>query len=200
MTKAHFVKKARKDYPDAGIKAGEGYHWWKFNFQKHIYRSKTAPTRQQLTKSDFLSHVYDIEDHIGNLSTDDDLAGEVESIVSEIEELSSETEDKLNNMPEQLQENSSSGQLLQERIDSLSEFQSDLEGIDTDADEDGIKEEETNAYIDEKAKEKNIDRIKVIEALTPEEHQELRKKTDDAIKARKEEIIEELQGISYGGS
>jgi len=83
MTKAHFVKKARKDYPDAGIKAGEKYYWWKFNFQKHIYRSKTAPTRQQLTKSDFLSHVYDIEDHIGNLSTDDDLAGEVESIVSE---------------------------------------------------------------------------------------------------------------------
>ena len=200
MTKANFVKKARKDYPDAGIKAGESYYWWKFNFQKHIYRSKTAPTRQQLTTSDFLSQVYDIEDHIGNLSTEDDLASEVESITTEIEELSSETEDRLNNMPDQLQEGSSSGQLLQERIDSLSEFQSDLEGIDTDVDEAGIKEEETNTYIDEKAKEKNIDRIKVIETLTPEEHQDLQKKIDDAIKARKEEIVEELQGISYGGS
>ena len=30
MTRAHFVKKARKDHPEGDIKKGDSYWWWAF--------------------------------------------------------------------------------------------------------------------------------------------------------------------------
>jgi len=32
MPRVHFVKKARRDYPDDDIKKDESYYWWKFRF------------------------------------------------------------------------------------------------------------------------------------------------------------------------
>jgi DNA repair exonuclease SbcCD ATPase subunit len=192
MTKANFVKKARKDYPEANIKAGESYYWWKFNFRRGIHRSKTQPTRQQLTTSDFLSNIYGIEDSIGDIDANsEDIAAEVESITNEIENLSSETDDKLSNMPDQLQESSSSGQLLQSRVDSLSEFQSNLEGVDTEIDEQSIREEATDKFLSKKCK--------TLEQLDDTEKQELEEKVKEGIKNRKQEIVDELHDTSYGG-
>ncbi len=53
MARAHFVKKARKDNPAAGIKAGDSYYWWKFRRGGKHY-SKTAPRPSQLTQSEYL--------------------------------------------------------------------------------------------------------------------------------------------------
>lgn len=60
--------------------------------------------------------------------------------MGEIENLRDETEDKLNNIPDNLQ-NSQVAELLQSRVDSLQEWYVNLEGIDIDIDDDLGNEE-----------------------------------------------------------
>ena len=59
-----------------------------------------------------------------------------------MEDLKSETEDKLSNMPEQLQD-SDTGQLLQGRCDSIDEWIGDLENVKSEIPEDAEAEEES---------------------------------------------------------
>ena len=191
MTRAHFVKKARKDYPEANIKRGESYYWWKFNFSRTVHRSKTAPKRSQLTQSDFLATIYGIEDTISNLNTEGDLEDEVQSIISELECLRDECEDRLSNMPDQLQEGSSSGQLLQERTEYIDEMISELESAETELDEDGIREE----AIEYKERELN----KKFAEFTESEKEELEKLIENKVEEKKQEILEEIQNVSYNG-
>ena len=140
MPRVNFVKKARKDISDE-IKAGDSYYWWKFRYGgKRV--SKTPPKPKDLTQSDFLISVYNIEEEIENFmaSDKDSFDSQKEDILGQIEELKSETEDKLGNMPEQLQY-APTGELLQERIDGLDEWYNELESIDFEYDEDEIREE-----------------------------------------------------------
>lgn len=140
MARAHFVKHARKDHPEAGIKKGESYYWWKFRTggrggAKHY--SKTAPKQSQLTQSEFLSRVYEIQERIDALTMPDsglvDLKGEIDSIAEEIRNLGQEQEDKISNMPDSLQQGST-GELLQGRADACEEWASDLENVDLEID------------------------------------------------------------------
>lgn len=136
MARCNFVKKARKDRPQYGIKKGESYYWWQFRFGG-VYVSKIQPRRSQLTQSDFLGQVYDLEDRLSDIDTSmdiEDIQGEIESIAEEIRNLGSECEDRRSNMPEQLQD-SGSGEILQNRVDSCEEWASNLDGIDFDIDE-----------------------------------------------------------------
>lgn len=136
MTRVNFVKKARKDNPV--VKKGESYYWWKFPFGGKHY-SATHPKRSQLTQSDFLAQVYDIEDEMNGNSNIEQFM--IDEWISELESLRDECQDKLDNMPEQLQEGSSSGQLLQERIDALDDWISSLENIDCEIDDDENEED-----------------------------------------------------------
>ncbi len=154
MARAHFVKKARKDIVrgDAVIVAkGESYYWWKFRYgPKQV--SKNRPHRSQLTQSGFLSSLYSIEDEIeANLPADSDLQGAVENLISELESLRDECQSSLENMPEHLQESSTSGQLLTERIDALEGWISDLENVDFDVDAD--EDEEDGESVEDKFQE-----------------------------------------------
>jgi hypothetical protein len=146
MTRAHFVKKAQKDYPEFGIKKGDSYWHWAFAFGPK-YKSKTQPTRSQLTRSNFLSTLYSIEDGISNAfkecTTSDDLESSMEQLISDIEELRDETQNSLDNMPSQLQD-ADSGQLLQERIEALESWISDLQSIDLSIEDDLSDEEKAN--------------------------------------------------------
>lgn len=131
MPRVHMVKKARKDNP--AVKRGESYYYWttrmtvgkRYVGQKHY--SKTYPKRSQLTGSGFLATMYDIEDRLSGIQGDsrEDLSSELEDIRSELENLQSETQDNLDNMPEQLQEDS----IPQKRIDEIESMVSELEGI-----------------------------------------------------------------------
>lgn len=117
------------------VKKGEKYYWWQFPYQsKQI--STTYPTRQQLTTSDFLKQVWDLEDRLGalhehNFSSPEDLQSEVEDIKSDLETLRDECEEKKSNMPEGLQE-SGTGEMLQNRYDSVEEMVNEIDGIDLD--------------------------------------------------------------------
>ncbi len=67
----------------------------------------------------------------------------MEQLISDIEELKDETQNSLDNMPSQLQD-ADSGQLLQERIDALESWVSDLQSIDLSIEDDLTDEEKTN--------------------------------------------------------
>lgn len=123
MPRLHYVKRARKKNPVAEI--GESYYWWKFRFGAKRY-SKERPRRSQLTQSGFLSTLWDLED---NLPDEIDEA-RAQELIQELEDLASECQDSLDNMPYHLQEASTSGQLLQERIDDIEDWTIEIDGID----------------------------------------------------------------------
>ena len=145
MPRVHFVKKARKDNP--ACKAGESYFWWKFRFGGKQF-SKTRPRRSQLTQSGFLSQLYEIEDALSGYAWDGDPEAFTQEMSSQLEDLKCECEDSLQNMPEHLQESSSSGELLQERIDGLDEMIQELEAIDTEIDSDLSEEKKEDRQAD----------------------------------------------------
>jgi hypothetical protein len=150
MAHAIFVKKARKDYPKEGIKKGDSYWHWAFAFGPKC-KSKTQPTRSQLTRSAFLGTLWGIEDGLGDrfkgIVSSEDIQSGIDDLISEIEELKDETEGSLDNMPEQLKD-ADSGQLLQERIDGLESWISELDSIDTDI-YDELTDEEKQTRIEE---------------------------------------------------
>jgi len=139
MAKVHFVKKARKAIPSAGVAVGDSYYWWKFMVggrggPKRV--SKTPPTRSQTTQSEFYSAVYDLEDRISALSVDqfesgDDLKSELEDIASEIRQLGDDQGDKYDNMPEGLQQGDV-GQMLEERRDACEAWADEIENVDVE--------------------------------------------------------------------
>lgn len=137
MPKVHHVKKCRKDYPEKDIKKGDEYWWWKFNFGPTI-RSKTKPRRSQLTRSGFLSQLYEIQDNSSrwdDITSTDDFEAIRDDLINELTELKEECECNLENMPQHLQESSQSGETLTERIDGLDSWISDLESVDLEIDE-----------------------------------------------------------------
>lgn len=136
MARANFVAKAMKDNP-AALK-GESYWWWKFRYGPKRY-SKTRPERYQLTQSGFYSQLWQLEDHLPMaLDAAKDLQGleaEIESLIADLEMLMEECQESLDAMPESLQESSSSGELLAERIEGLEGWISELQSIDLSIDE-----------------------------------------------------------------
>lgn len=163
MTRAHLVKKARKDNPV--VKKGESYFWWQFPYGSKQY-SKTQPTRSQLTQSGFLQTLYVIED---NLNFDpEDLEASRDNLVSELEQLRDECQESLDNMPEHLQDTSSSGEILQERISQLEDWISQLEGVEVEPDS-FLEEVMDDTSLSEEEREEAIEDLKVMKVNELEE-------------------------------
>ena len=151
MPKVTFVKKAQKNVKGSDIKKGEEYYWWKFRFGgKHV--SRTPPKPSQLTRSAFLSPLYELQERIILLTASDTLPDEVSSIVDELRCLGEEQLEKQNNMPESLQD-SETGQLLQDRSDNIESMVNDLEAVDLDSSNEPEKEEEKQKFWEEKLEE-----------------------------------------------
>ena len=137
MTRANFVKAARKDYPDHGIKKGDSYYWWKFRYGGK-WMSKTRPRPSQLTQSEFLVAVYgaqeNVEDAVKDFNKDSDfdaLASALEDAAATIREQGESCLEKKDNMPEGLQEGDT-GQLLDERADQCESLADELEQAASD--------------------------------------------------------------------
>jgi uncharacterized phage infection (PIP) family protein YhgE len=209
MARVHEVKSAAKDYPEEHIKKGEPYYWWAFRFGgKH--RSKTPPKPQQLTQSEFAKRTMAASETLGTLSADgipaaiETLAG----VISDLEELKTENEDKLNNMPEGLQEGEV-GQLIQERVDTLENATSELE--DAKGELESIEEPEVEEPTDEEVLEDLADELKDDPDMSPEERDRLVKdrkdemrdeRMEEAQEERRQEAetaIENAQGVDLGG-
>lgn len=149
MARANFVAKAMKDNP-AALK-GESYWWWKFRYGPKRY-SKTRPERHQLTQSGFYSQLWQLEDHLPMaLDAAKDLQGveaEIESLIADLEMLMEECQESLDAMPESLQESSSSGELLAERIEGIEGWISELQSIDLEMPEEEPDDDEVEEHLE----------------------------------------------------
>lgn len=131
MPRVYQVKKARKARPEHGIEVGDSYYYWKLRFGQsfsasRMCYSKTYPKPWQLTTSDYLQQLYQLADRVANLTASETLEDEARDIVGEVENLGSEQQEKLDNMPEQLQY-APSGELLQERVTAMETWAQELE-------------------------------------------------------------------------
>jgi len=171
MPRVTFVKKARKDYPESGIKAGDSYYWWKFRFGgKH--KSKVRPKPSQLTQSEFLGTVYAIheamdEETVDNFTDSEAFDTYIEERASELRSLAEDTEEKRENMPENLYY-SQTGEMLEERANAVNEMADELDNIDTSIDIERSEYEDDDEY-------------------------------DEAVEERKQDILDEIQGVEYTG-
>lgn len=155
MPKVHKLK-ARKAYPAHGIKKGDTYYKWSLRAHKAMrgveYKSKEYPKPWQLTSSPFRQTLLQIEDRIANIKAEDiaDLEAQRDEIAGEINELAEECQGSLDNMPEGLQQGDT-GQMLQERVDNLQAWASDLESLNFESEEDTIAGLEDDATEEDKA-------------------------------------------------
>jgi gas vesicle protein len=126
MARVHH-RKARKDYPEHGIKKGDMYYFAQIKTgprSSRTLRSLTPFKRSQLTTSEYLSQAYDIEDDLQNVGGIEDAREIAERLTS----LGEETMEKYDNMPEGLQEGET-GQLLYERAESCQFAAEEIEEI-----------------------------------------------------------------------
>jgi hypothetical protein len=118
---------ARKDYPDNGIAKGDQYWYVKIKTgprSSRVMRSKTPFSRSQLTQSDYLAQLYDWEDGKAAISSMD----EAQEFADTIQALGDEQGEKLDNMPEGLQQGDS-GQMLEARRDACAAATGEIEEI-----------------------------------------------------------------------
>jgi len=129
MPRVHFVKKARRAVPHAGIAAGDSYYWWQFAFAPKSF-SKTPPKPSQLTRSDFLQQFYALQEDfdVSGATDAEDIKDKLEELKSELKSLADEQESKKSSMPDQLQE-SETGELLQARADKCRELVDEIDNI-----------------------------------------------------------------------
>ena len=199
MAKVNFTKKAQKDYPEFGIKKGDSYYYWSLMTGPRssiTYKSLTQPKPSQLTSSPFLSTLYEIQERIEEVEFTelDDLKSFVEEIVGDIGSLKDETQSSLYNMPEGLQQGGT-GQLLQERIDALEGWQSELEGVDLEFEFD---EEEPTEPEKEKGESEEEFKIRCEEYDFVSANQEWENNKEEAEKEFVQEKFEEIQSFDPG--
>jgi hypothetical protein len=146
VARVHHVKKARKDYKEHGIKKGQEY-WWvgmKTGPRSSIKKYFTKPPRaSQLTQSSFYQALYSLQEDMADAQpvSVEDVEALVGEWTSSIDEIRDTCQESFDNMPEGLQQGDT-GQLLQERIDAMESWSSDLQSVDcTKADD----EEESEA-------------------------------------------------------
>lgn len=170
------------------IAAGESYYWWAFkNGGKHF--SKERPKPSQLTQSNYLSQLYEIQERMDEIKVEspEDLESVLDDLKSDLENLKDETQGSLDNMPEGLQ-SGPTGELLQERIDALDNAISELEGIDCS----DYEEPDLETYISEMDEDIEADGY---EAPTEESPEYIEWK-EDKFNEWADEKISEIQGVS----
>ena len=177
MPRVHLVKKSRKDYP--GIPKGSTYYWWKFRYGG-MHRSLIRPRQSQLTQSSHLSEAYSIQEDLEALIIQDIKEGiDLQEYADRIRELGQNAEDSLYNMPDGLQQGDV-GQMLEQRTSDMEDWANELEGVDTEIDEDQIHEDARK----DAGSEFNLGGVSSKELF------------EEMVETRTQEILEEIQDIS----
>lgn len=130
------------------IAKGQTYYKWKFRFGA-AHTSLTRPKRSQLTQSGFLATLYDLQDDGISANCKEDLGAELERVKGAVAEMLEECNSSFDNIPEQLQE----GHVLNERIQSLEEAESSLDGVDLDDLDEDAKGDEIEEWVQGKIDE-----------------------------------------------
>lgn len=169
------MTKARKQYKceKCGriINIGDEYNNWGGRFLGgiHHYCKYCKPKLSQLTSSEYLKSIYEIQEKVESYVIGRDTAEEyyqfVLEIIDELNEIKENLEEKMDNIPENLQF-SETYSLLEERlscVESVIEQLEDLDNYDTFSRDDAIDEleisddniEESEEDIEELVEERN---------------------------------------------
>lgn len=129
-TRVHLVKKSRVD--NDAVKRGAPYYWWKLPYGEKTV-SATYPSRSQLTNSDYLGCVFDLQDSLSEFTIDDseDFEAMLEEISEVIGDISEQCQTNLDNMKKNLHA-APNGRLLIARIAILDVVQAQLDGMSFD--------------------------------------------------------------------
>jgi hypothetical protein len=140
MARVYHIK-ARKDYPEAGVKKGDMHYFWEFQ-RGGRFRSLERPKRSQTTQSAFYAQLWDIEDDmIAKLPADESLKQSVEDVAQQLRDLASECQSSFDNMPEGLQQGDT-GRMLEDRVSGLEAAADEFDGLEFgDREEDETEEE-----------------------------------------------------------
>ena len=144
MGKITKVQKSRKEYTcgrcGKKIEVGQPYLRGDLNFSRPVIRCcKCGLKHWEVTTSDYQLSVGEV---VYRWQDNYDVSEEGrDSIISDLECIRDEQQERLDNMPEGLQQGDT-GQLLQDRIDQLEAAISDLENIDFELDEDEEMDED----------------------------------------------------------
>ena len=193
MGKVQVITKSRKEYrcKKCGkvIPAGSRYYKGEINFGPTIIRCTECGLEPwEVTTSDYQLRAGEIVYRWReNYDTSED---GIASIISDLEELRDELQDRLDNMPEGLQEGDI-GQLLQERIDALDSAISDMESIDIDT----IQEDALSDYrsdLDFEEDDSDLDEDSLQDYSDVEEYLKSKDREDDWTELESE--VEEAVG------
>lgn len=138
-----YTKTARRNYPEQGIRRGDTYHEWCF-YRQRPRRSKTYPTRSQLTQNETLLAVYGVFD-----GTSPSCAEDLSDMISALEDAASEVRDKFYNLPEGFQQGES-GQCLEEWADAIDTAVSELEDLKSDMEQAESEDASEDGSVDER--------------------------------------------------
>lgn len=166
MGKVQFIKASRKEFKcmKCGniIPKGSSYYRGTLNFNPDIIRcDKCGLSAWEVTTSDYQLQVGEIVYRWGeNYEVDETTP---EALADELRTIQDDLQERLDNMPEQLQD-SETGETLQSRIDSLESAISDLEDIDTDSIKQGIIDEVNTDEDEELTWDKLLESDDIIDA------------------------------------
>lgn len=119
-----YTQKAAKDYPNEGIVKGSMYYRWTVRtspYSSREFKSATYPRPSQLNFG-FRGQLGDIEQDMSKAESPEEL----KSFADTLRGLGEEQQEKLDNMPEGLQQGST-GELLSERAEGLSSWADEVE-------------------------------------------------------------------------
>ena len=127
-TKVHLVKKSRVD--NAAVKRGDPYYWWKLPFGEKTV-SATYPARSQLTNSDYLGCVFDLEDQVYEIEVDnaEDFEAMLEEVTEVISDIQEQVQANYDNMAPMLHA-APNGRLLAQRLIVIPQVLEELDALD----------------------------------------------------------------------
>lgn len=199
--RVQMVDHARKSPGKCGrcgvaIEIKSPYRWAKGRYGPKMVRcmSPSCSFKQsELTTSEYSSRLLEAQEAFESAVIDaasiDDLKSAQSDAVAAVRELSDEQREKLDNMPEGLQQGDT-GQLLEQRADACESLADELEGVDIEEPE-NTGEEEWEAFAEENDMEQGEDE-------EPDAYEgRVREQQDERIKTAVDEAREELQGVDW---
>jgi hypothetical protein len=182
------------------VKKGETYYSWGMMVGgRGIQRkSKTPPTRSQLTNSEFLGRIYDLEDNVdwSNVECPEDLQSRRDELVSELQALGEEQSDKLSNMPDGLQQ-SQTGELLEQRAEACENIASEFENVDLDDFEEDLDNEELDEVADTYREENGLEEGEDVPEDNDRYQELVAEKRAEKLEKWLEEKSQELMDVSW---